>query len=105
MILLHVISDYEKQAIEIVDFLMEENLLLDAVILEKVLVRKKKDSGVPESVIRHMVMGKTKSLLFNTIDKMLRDKYNESSPVIYSIPIVQMDWEQSKQLANEVVRV
>jgi hypothetical protein len=105
MILLHVISDDEQQAIEIVDFLMEENLLLEAVCLEKVLVRKKKDSGKPESVNRTLIMGKTKSLLFNRIDEMLKDKYQDKRPVIYSIPIVQMDWEESKKLVDEVAKV
>jgi hypothetical protein len=102
MILLHIISEEEQQAIAIVDFLMEENLLLEAVCLEKVLVRRKNKEGRPESVTQTLIMGKTKALLFNTIAQMLRDKYQTNCPVIYSIPIVQMDWEQSKQLVNEV---
>jgi hypothetical protein len=102
MILLHIISEEEQQALEIVDFLMEENLLLEAVCLEKVLVRKKNKLGNPESVKQTLIMGKTKALLFNAIAQTLQDKYQENCPVIYSVPIVQMDWEQSKQLVNEV---
>ena len=105
MILLHIISDDEEQAIEIVDFLMEESLLLEGVISEKVLVRKKETFGKSESVAQTLIMGKTKALLFNTIDEILRDKYKKNCPVIYAIPIVQMDWEQSKQLVNEVSKV
>ena len=105
MILLHIISDDEKQAIEIVDFLMEKSLLLEGVISEKVLVRKKGTSGKPESVAKTLIIGQTKALLFNIIDEILRDKYQENFPVIYAIPIVQMDWEQSKQLVNEVSKV
>mgnify|MGYP003639716305 CR=1 FL=1 len=105
MILLHIISDEEKQAIEIVDFLMEENLLLEAVLLEKVTVRKKKQSGKPESTTQTLIMGKTKGLLFNRIDQMLKDKYQEKMPIIYSTPIVHIDWEQSKKLVNEVAKI
>ena len=70
MILLHLISDDEKQAIEIVDFLMEKSLLLEGVISEKVLVRKKGTSGKPESFAQILIIGQTKALLYNTIEKM-----------------------------------
>lgn len=105
MIQLHIISDEEEQAIEIVDYLMEENLILEAVVLEKVSVRKKTSEGKPESTTKTLVMGKTKALLFNTIDQLLKDKYQEQMPIIYSMPIVHMDWEQSKELVNEVTKI
>lgn len=50
-------------------------------------------------------MGKTKALLFNTIDELLKEKYKDNMPVIYSLPIVNMDWEQSKNLVNDVAKV
>ena len=50
-------------------------------------------------------MGKTKALLFNVIDQLLKEKYPHKMPIIYSLPIVHMDWEQSKELVNEVVKV
>lgn len=100
MILLHIISDQEEQANEIVDFLIEENLILEAVLLEKVSVRKKEGS-----TNQTLIMGKTKALLFNTIDSLLREKYKEKIPVIYSLPIVNMDWEQSKSLKEDIRKV
>lgn len=105
MILLHIISENEEQAIEVVDFLLEESLLLDAVCMEKIILRKKGDSGHPKSIPQTLIMGKTKALLFNTIDEILKDKYGANSPTIYSVPIVHMDWEQSKQLVNEITKV
>lgn len=104
MILLHIISDEEEQAIEITDFLIENNLILDAVLLEKVAVRKK-EKGITKSTSKTLVMGKTKALLFTSIDEMLKNKYKEKMPVIYSTPIVHMDWEQSKELVNEVAKI
>ena len=104
MILLHIISDEEEQAIEITDFLIENNLILDAVLLEKVAVRKK-EKGTTKSTSKTLVMGKTKALLFTSIDEMLKNKYKEKMPVIYSTPIVHMDWEQSKELVNEVAKI
>lgn len=104
MILLHIISDEEEQAIEITDFLIENNLILDAVLLEKVAVRKK-EKGTPKSTSQTLVMGKTKALLFSTIDQLLKEKYGSKMPIIYSTPIVHMDWEQSKELVNEVAKI
>ena len=105
MILLHIISDKEEQALEIVDFLLEKKMLLEAVLLEKVTVRKKLSEGKPVSSSQTLVMGKTKALLFNTIDLLLKDKYGDKIPIIYSTPIVHMDWEQSKELVNEVAKI
>ncbi|MDF1673731.1 MAG: hypothetical protein P1U41_09505 [Vicingaceae bacterium] len=105
MILLHIISDEEEQALEIVDILMEQNLLLEAVLLEKVTVRKKTKEGNPISISQTLIMGKTKALLFTSIDELLKVRYKEKMPVIYSTPIVHMDWEQSKELVNEVAKI
>jgi hypothetical protein len=105
MILLHIIADEEDQAIEIIDFLMEKNMIIEAVLLETVSVRKKKENQKPENTTQTLVMGKTKALLFNSIDQLLREKYQENMPIIYSTPIVNMDWEQSKKLVSDVAKV
>ncbi len=105
MILLNVITEKESQAIEIVDFLITENLILEAVMLEKVTIRKKSEEGKIASKTQTLIMGKTKALLFNKIDELLKAKYPESMPVIYAVPIVHMDWEQSKKLVSEVAKI
>ncbi|MCG8308685.1 MAG: hypothetical protein MI975_14930 [Cytophagales bacterium] len=105
MILLHVIANQEKQAIEVADFLMEQKLILDAVILEKVTVRERLKKGVFETFQNTMVMGKTKALLFPQIDRKLRKKYPENMPLLYSVPIVDMNWEQANKLISETAKV
>ncbi len=54
-----------------------------------------------------LMTAKTKSLLFKNIDQRIRDLYpeKENLPEIYSIPIVHMDWEQSKQIQSDVMQV
>lgn len=104
MILIHILSKDEDQAIEIVDFLMEEKLILDAVMMEKVFRREKNSEGVIETKEQTLIMGKTKALLFVDIDKRLRSKFKEKMPALYSIPIVNMDWEQANELINETVK-
>ena len=50
-------------------------------------------------------MGKTKALLFNTIDELLREKYPNNMPTLFSIPIVHMDWEQADELVKETAKI
>ena len=105
MILINIVSKSENQASEIVDFLIENKLILDAVIFEKVSTRKKGENGTFQSLEQIFIMGKTKALLFNVIDKRLREKYDQDMPVLFSVPIVNMDWQQADELVNETARV
>lgn len=105
MILLHILTNSQSQAIEIADYLIDNKMILEAVIVEQVAIRKKNSSGQNEMVKQVLVMGKTKALLFNDIDLELRKKYPDNMPVIYSIAIVNMDWEQSKLLIDNTAKV
>ena len=78
---------------------------LEAMVLEKILVREKSPNGSFRSIKKFMIIGKTKSLLFNYIDERLREKYPNNMPVLYSLAIVNMDWEQSDQLISNVAKV
>ena len=106
MILLHVISRTEKQAFEIADSLVQEKLILDAVVIRNatVLERTPEGNGLT-STQQVMLMGKTKSLLFVQIDRILRERYPDDLPVIYAVPIAGMDWEQADQLISNTAKV
>jgi uncharacterized protein involved in tolerance to divalent cations len=105
MILLHIITDDKDQAVEIADFLMKEKLMLSATILENISGRRRTLDDEIQSVKQTLVIGKTKALLFNTIDEHLRKKYKENMPIIYSLPIVNMDWEQANELIQGTTKV
>ncbi len=49
--------------------------------------------------------GKTKALLFNSIDEIIKKHYPDNPPVLYATPIVQMEWEQSRRLLDNVAKV
>ncbi len=87
------------------DFLINEKLILDAVVFEKVTVRKKADEGKFLTISKTLVMGKTKSLLFNYIDTKLRKMYMQNMPELYSVAIVNMDREQSALLFSKTAKV
>lgn len=100
MILIHIVAKTTNQAIEIVDTLTEDKLILNSIISKEIIIRKNND-GKMVSENRTLIIGKTKSILFNTIEAKLRTKYLEM-PILYSIPITQMDWRQADFLSNPV---
>ena len=105
MVLIHIITKYPERAYEIADLLIEQKLLLDAVIDDKVFVREKHECGEFRTDVRIRLMGRTKALLFDEIDKKLRETYPDDMPLLYSVPIVHMDWEQSDQLISNTAKV
>ena len=105
MILIHIVPQQNSAADEIVDLLVEKKLILNAMIHENIRIRQKSKEGKIENIRRTLVVGKTKALLFNIIDELLREMYGNEMPVLYSIPIVHMDWEQAEELMEETEKV
>jgi len=105
MVLLHVVARSEEQANDIVSFLIDKKLILNPLMQENIALKKLNDKKELISEKRYLIMGKTKALLFNTIDKLLRDRHARNMPLLYSIPIVNMDWEQADELIKETAAV
>jgi uncharacterized protein involved in tolerance to divalent cations len=106
MILLHILTKTEEQAVEIADLLIEQKLILNAVILDQVRVRQMGDGGSAiKSEKEYLLMGKSKALLFSTIDERLRLRYPKDLPTIYAVPIVGMDWEQADELVEKTAKI
>ncbi len=105
MILIHILTTTKEQYYQIADLLIKENLLLEATIHEKVISRIKDENGEIASIEKTLMTGKTKALLFNSIDEIIKKHYPDNPPVLYATPIVQMEWEQSRRLLDNVAKV
>jgi uncharacterized protein involved in tolerance to divalent cations len=105
MVLIHIVTNTEDQAIEITDLLIERKLILNALLIEKANMRKRLKDGTFETHPQTLVIGKTKGLLFNDIDLLLREKYGKEMPTLYSIAIVNMDWDQADELMTETLKI
>lgn len=105
MILVHIITKKNEQALEIIDLLIHKKLLFDAMVSEKTVYKKSKVTGKLVSSLQTLVIGRTKSLLFNAINQLLMEKYIDHMPVLYSLPIVYMQPEQAEEILSETVRV
>ncbi len=105
MILVHVICDEEQMSTDIAELLVSERLVVDAVLVPGTKITRGETASQTVSKQQFMVYGKTKALLFDTIDKLLREKYGERLPTLYSLPIVHMDWDQSSELLEKTIKV
>lgn len=105
MILAHIISKNKKQALKIIAILLEKKLLLHAAISKKTVYQYNKDQLRVEKQKHTLIIGKTKALLFNTINKELKDHFSENMPMLYAAPIVYMDEELATILRKSTAKV
>jgi len=107
MILVHIITKTRPQAIEIIDKLLEEKLLFNAMLSRKRVFEKDTLTGGLTSSIHTLIIGKTKSLLFNTINKTLHEKYDHTNqmPSLYCLPIVYIDPQRAEGISQRTIEV
>ncbi len=107
MILVHIIIDKREQAMEIIDTLLDKKLLFNAMLSEKKVFEKDSRTCKLKGTIQVLIIGKTKSLLFNSINKLLISMYGSTNkmPRIYCLPIVYMDPEQSEALLERTLKI
>ena len=105
MVLIHVLTKDSTQASAVTEVLIKEDLVLNVVRRSPVELTEKDASGQLTSTSRTFLMAQTKALLFNKIDQRLRELYGDDMPALYSVPIVNMDWEQANQLVESITRV
>ncbi len=104
MIFLRISSPNESVVEQIAELLLKERLVINVNIKRNIerlgLVDDKRFSERTT-----LMTSKTKGLLFPNIDELIRDKFPEDSLEIYSLPIIHMNWEDSKQLREKVQEV
>lgn len=107
MILVHIITQSRSQALEIVDMLLEKNLLFNAMLSRKKVYQKETSHGGLKGTINTLIIGKTRALLFNSINTLLNDTYSvtDQMPSIYCLPIVYADSKSSKELLEQTLDV
>lgn len=93
MILAHIIVKEKDQTMDIIKLLTEKDLIFSAVISTKKVFEKDKSTGKLKHLEHTLIIGKTKALLFSTINTILKEKYPKNMPMLYAIPIIYMDDE------------
>lgn len=105
MILAHIIVRDIEQTMDIIKVLIAHDLIFNACISTKNVYEKNKDNGSLEHYEQTLIIGKTKAMLFSKINDLLKIKYPNTMPLLYAIPIVYMDEEQTDLLRHRTASV
>ncbi len=105
MVLLTIKSKSLEQGEEIIKLLLEKKFVFDITIQKHTnCFQLNKASEIIESNSAVLTCI-TKGLLFSQIYNLLKEKYGKNKPLIYSVPIVNMDWEQSRILIDKTIHI
>ncbi|NND05827.1 MAG: divalent cation tolerance protein CutA [Saprospiraceae bacterium] len=99
------ISSRKVEKLELIaQILLKEELAIDVLLVRSVeKIQLEQGKLIRENI--HLLTAKTKAMLFPDIDKKLRKEFGDEMPDIFSLPIVQMDWDKRDQLAKDVRNV
>jgi len=103
MILIRFITESEKQIEKIARHLLQNKLVVNLNLKHPIQQLEVKDDKLHYST-KYILVGKTKSLLFNKIEKEIKELIDPTIE-IYSLPIVQMDEAQTIELSNKVAKI
>lgn len=100
MILLNVLCSSMQQAHDLAEVLLLEHLWVDAFIGEEgQLMKRRKKETIEETRVK--VQGMTRAVLYDRVNQRIRELYPYDMPILYAVPIVSMDWEQSEHLLKD----
>jgi uncharacterized protein involved in tolerance to divalent cations len=99
MILIHIITKQPEQVEEIVEMLINGNLMTDVTVTDTVTSFKGIGAEI-ETDLTNLLIGRTKAILFSKVEQVLKEKYGDNMPVIYGMPIINMDLRHLEKLNN-----
>jgi hypothetical protein len=97
MISLQIISQNLNQLKEISRLLIDSNLILKSHIISNVITVDSENT-----TNQYLCTCNTKALFYKKIEEIIKLKYQNDAPELYSLPIVNMDWNQSRLIEEKV---
>jgi uncharacterized protein involved in tolerance to divalent cations len=101
MIVLNVQSQDRGQLEVAAELMLKDRLAID-INIQSDVERCSLNDGVLEKHRHHVLRARTKALLFPLIDRRLREVFKDDMPELFSVPIVNMDWDQILQLRHDI---
>jgi uncharacterized protein involved in tolerance to divalent cations len=93
----------DNSAQELVNELLEEGLIANASIDIDNISYKKENEGIVQTV-NTVITCQTKSMLFPSIEKLIKQKYGDEIP-IYSLPIIQSNSSFDQMIRNRTIKI
>ncbi|NAS29535.1 divalent cation tolerance protein CutA [Flavobacteriaceae bacterium R38] len=106
MVLVHIIVEKQDEVTAITNLLVNEKLIVESYSIEKVSYKKRAADAKQLSESKQvLIIARTKALLFAEINKKIKEMYRDKMPVIYALPIVYMDADQTEFLLQNTKTV
>ncbi len=102
MVKICIIPKSKSQTDEIIEFLLRGKYLLTVMVVENCVLAKINVKNQTNRLNKTVISGIIRSLQFNNLNNRLREMYPSNMPVFYSIPIIQMDQQQSEAIADYI---
>jgi len=102
--LLNVVAHSTTQAKEIAVYLLDHKFITQASIGEKEVYELNENHKLQGSK-QYVIKGISKALLFDTINKKLREKYSDQMPIVFAEPLIYIDSEQNEKFLEGIVKV
>lgn len=91
MIAIHIITESKIIADKISDYLLKNRLILKPFIID--------------NIHECLIIARTKALLFEKINQEIKDLNLNTLPIIYSMPILHMNWDEVSKLQTSLEQV
>ncbi len=101
MIHLQLMSNDRQLLAELGKLLLQKNLAIDVTLQAESERLVLKDDVLTSSAISQLT-AKTKSLLFNQIESLLKEHLLTNKLELFSVAIIHMNWEEAKRLSKEI---
>lgn len=102
MVKIFIVPNSKSQTDEIIEFLLRGKYLLTAMLIENCVLKQIETNSKTKKLNRTLISGVIRSLQFTNLNDRFREMFGANMPVLYSIPIVHMDPQQSEAIADYV---
>ncbi|MBK7183265.1 MAG: divalent cation tolerance protein CutA [Bacteroidetes bacterium] len=104
MILLNIASENEKTIEKIAELLLTKKLAVDINLKVNVTRLSIVDDKIEKQPI-YVITAKTKALLFNKIEELIKETFKDQTPELFSLPITTMEIKQAEEIINNTQKV
>lgn len=104
MILLNIASENEQTIEKIAELLLTQKLATDINLKVNVKRLLLVDNKIQKQPI-YILTAKTKALLFNRIEELIKSTFKEQTPELFSLPITTMEIKQAEEIIQNTQKV
>jgi len=104
MILLNIASENLQTIEKIATLMLTQKLAVDINLKVNVNRLRLVEDKIEKKPI-YIITAKTKALLFNRIEELIKSTFKDQTPELFSLPITTMEIKQAEEIINNTQKV